>query len=50
MCFALNKIIPPKEWQHDPNMIDNFNNCTVGMYLAGNGIIPPKYWEHKPEL
>lgn len=32
--------IPNKEWDHDPYLLDKYNN-TVGMMLAKNGIIPP---------
>lgn len=40
MKLAYNKIIPPKEWYHDPCLI-GYENNTVAMYLANNGIIPP---------
>ena len=48
MWLAYNGIIPPKEWEHDPNLKDD-DNMTVAMRLAENGIIPPKEWEHDPK-
>ena len=32
MYLANNRIIPPKQWIHDPNIKDN-NNRTVAYYL-----------------
>ena len=32
MMLAKNKIIPPKEWEHNPNIIDSKYN-TVEYYL-----------------
>ena len=40
MYLAINGIIPPKEWEHDP-AIKGRNGLTVAMVLAQNGIIPP---------
>ena len=42
-------MIPPKEWEHDPNKQEN-NGMTVAMRLTLNGIIPPKQWYHDPLL
>ncbi len=39
--LAYKGIIPPKEWEHDRNIID-INKWTVAHYLANSGIIPPK--------
>ena len=33
-------IVPPKCWEHDPEL-RNDDNYTVAMALAGNKIIPP---------
>ncbi len=41
MIFAMNGIIPPKEYNHDPN-ISNEDGDTVAMILASKGIMPPK--------
>ena len=40
MLLAKNKIIPPKEWEHKPEIANN-GGWTVAMYLAFNKIIPP---------
>ena len=40
MLLANKKIIPPKEWEHNPNLM-SCSHYTVAMYLAENGIIPP---------
>lgn len=50
MQLAYHEIIPPKEWQHDPNMVENTNGDTVAIHLAVKGIIPPKCWKHRPDL
>ena len=47
MYLAINKIIPPKEWYHDP-MLQYIWGETVAMFLAWKGIIPPKEWHHDP--
>ena len=41
MYLADNKIIPTKEWYHEPSLQYRFNR-TVSMLLAENGIIPLK--------
>ena len=41
MIYAKNGMIPPKEWEHNPNKQEN-NGMTVAMMLAYNNIIPPK--------
>ena len=38
--LAINKIIPPSQWNHDP-FIKGYNDFTVALTLAYNGIIPP---------
>ena len=43
MYLAEHGIIPPKEWQHDPNLKNNYND-TVAMILANNIIVPPPEW------
>ena len=43
MRLADNEILPPKEWQHDPNIKNNYGE-TVAMILASKGILPPKEW------
>ena len=48
--LAYNKIIPPQQWQHDPNLQLGNKKNTVAMMLAIHGNMPPKEWEHKPEL
>ncbi len=48
MILAYEGILPPKEWQHDPTIIDN--SYTVAMYLVSNKIIPPKEWYHDPNI
>ena len=49
MILAKNKIVPTKEWQHDPALIDKDKN-TVAFILACNRIIPNKNWFHSPNL
>ena len=49
MLFALNRIIPPKEWYHDP-FLRNKDGETVAIRLAFREIIPPKEWRHDPDL
>lgn len=42
--FMANKgCIPPKEWQHDPQ-IRSKSNLTVAHLLAMNNILPPDEW------
>ena len=41
MTYADETIMPPKEWEHDPNL-QSKNGMTVAMKLAYHGIIPPK--------
>ncbi len=40
MYLADNGIIPPLEWQHDPEMKNTKGN-TVAIKLAKHSIIPP---------
>lgn len=40
MWLANNKIISPKEYEHDPTL--KVKNQTVALILAKNGIVPPK--------
>ena len=49
MYLADNKIIPTREWHHEPSLQYRFNR-TVSMLLAEKGIIPPKEWFHDPSL
>ena len=49
MLLASKGIIPPKEWNHNPN-IKNNDGLTVAMELAYNGKNIPKEWEHDPEI
>lgn len=39
MILALQKIISPKEWEHD-KLLTNNKNETVAEILSKNGIIP----------
>jgi len=41
MVMALNKTIPPREWEHK-STLTNINDLTVAHCLAYRGIIPPK--------
>ena len=45
MYLASNKILPPKEWYHNPLLI-NEHNGTVAVILINKGVLPPKEWEH----
>lgn len=47
MYLAKEGITPPKEWYHDPNLI-NSNGNTVAHCFAENGHIPPKEWTINP--
>ena len=49
MSLAFKGIIPTKEWNHNPNIVSEYNE-TVAMLLAMNKIIPPKEWFHDPNL
>ena len=40
MFLAYNKIVPPKEWEHKPDLIESINKNTVAMLLAKNKINP----------
>ena len=51
MWLAYNKIIPPKEWEHKPDIkAYDINNLTVALILSAYGIIPPKEWNHNPNI
>jgi len=41
MILASIKIIPPKEWSHNPTITDNYG-FTVAHILAQKCIIPPE--------
>lgn len=47
--MAYKGIIPPKEWDHRSDIV-NDDKATVALSLARNGLIPPKEWYHKPDL
>ena len=49
MALAVNGIIPPKEWYHDPTLKSN-NGETVAILLINHGSVPPKEWLHDPSL
>ena len=49
MIYAINNIIPPKEWKHNPTLKDK-NNQTVAMHLIDRKIFPPKEWCYNPDL
>lgn len=42
-------VIPPKEWCHDPLIVNEYGN-TVAMKLALNKIEPPDEWVHDSKL
>ena len=48
MNLVNNSIIPPKEWHHDPELLEDNNEGTIALKLAKKGIIPPKEWHHSP--
>ena len=42
MWLAYNKIIPPQEWEHKPDIkAYGINNLTVALILSAYGIVPP---------
>ena len=49
MWLAFKGIIPPKEWYHNPEIKNSYND-TVAILLAGNKIIPLHEWYHSPVL
>ena len=49
MILAENEIIPPKEWEHDKLLKNNFGS-TVAILLSWKGIIPPKEWMHDIDM
>ena len=49
MHMAYNRIIPPKEWYHDPLLRNDYGE-TVGLVLAFHGIIPSEHWMHDINL
>ena len=49
MLLAENKIIPPKEWIHDPR-IKNIKNLTVYDILKTKNINVPDEWDYKKAL
>ena len=40
MFLVLKEIIPPKEWEHRPEL-QNIDGMTVAMYLLYRGVVPP---------
>ena len=44
MLLAMNKIIPPKYWEHDKYLRNNLNR-TVYDYLVESEIDIPKQWD-----
>ena len=43
MWLAYNKIIPPQEWEHKPNIkAHGASSLTVALILSDNGIVPSK--------
>jgi len=42
-------IIPPKYFEHDPTIKNNYNE-TVAILLARKGVIPPEQWYHNPTI
>ena len=49
MLLAYNKIIPPKEWCHDP-LLENEVKDTVAIILINKNILPPKEWEYAIQM
>ena len=43
MYLADNKIIPPSQWIHDPN-IENIDGNTIAYYLEFNNLPVPNEW------
>ena len=43
MMLASNGIIPPKEWEHNKFIKDEYNR-TVAEILSYRGIVPPQHW------
>ena len=41
MYLAGKGIIPPKVWEHDPLIVNEYDS-TVAMMCAYSGLIPPK--------
>ena len=41
MLLGMNGIVCPKEYEHDPNIVNDHGD-TVAIILAGKGVIPPK--------
>ena len=51
MELALNNIIPPNQWYHDPNLRNTNSNFTTAMYIACYcKSIPDNCWNHDPNL
>ncbi len=48
MILANKRIIPPKEWYHDPKICDN-HGWTVAIYLLKNKLEVPEEWRYDPE-
>ena len=42
LCSVIKHKIPPKEWEHDPNIVCFNKSYSVAMSLASCGIDPPK--------
>ena len=49
MLLARYGIIPPKYFEHDPELENDYNQ-TVAIILADNGIIPPDNWMHDIDI
>ena len=45
MILAKNGIIPPQDWMHNYNIIDN-NNKTLKYYLENNQLPVPYHWNN----
>ena len=44
MYLSWKGIIPPKEWYHEPELKDRWNN-TVASRLVFSKLIPPEEWQ-----
>ena len=43
MILIIKGIVPPKEWQHDPNIKDKYNH-TAAYYFKLNKMPVPNEW------
>ena len=47
MILVKERIIPPKEWIHDPNIKDKYNNTVANKLKYNNLPVPNEWYDEK---